>query len=108
MEMKVAKITSSYPTVPAGSAHLSFRLTAVVPVFNERHVVEACLERLLLLHNELISALEVIVVDDCSTDGTWETLQRIALRDDRVVLLRHQHNQGKGAAVQTGIEAATG
>jgi glycosyltransferase involved in cell wall biosynthesis len=108
MEMKVAKITSSYPTVPAGSAHLSFRLTAVVPVFNERHVVEACLERLLLLHNELISALEVIVVDDCSTDGTWETLQRIALRDDRVVLLRHQHNQGKGAAVRTGIEAATG
>ncbi|MGH9760783.1 MAG: glycosyltransferase, partial [Blastocatellia bacterium] len=53
-------------------------------------------------------ALEVIVVDDCSTDGTWETLQRIALRDHRVVLLRHQRNQGKGAAVRTGIEAATG
>ncbi|HUK90236.1 MAG TPA: glycosyltransferase [Blastocatellia bacterium] len=106
--IKVAKNPFSYPIEPEGSTPLSFRLTALAPVFNERHVVEASLERLLHLHSELISALEVIVVDDCSTDGTWETLQRIASRDPRVVLLRHQRNQGKGAAVRTAVEAATG
>jgi glycosyltransferase involved in cell wall biosynthesis len=106
--MKVAKNKSSYPTVPERATHLSFRLSAIVPVFNERHVVEASLERLFSLQNDLISDLEVIVVDDCSTDGTWETLQRIALREHRVMLLRHECNRGKGAAVRTGVEAATG
>src|SRR5215471_9681391 len=86
----------------------SFRLSVLVPVYNERHVVEASLRRVLALQHELISSLELVVVDDCSNDGTWEILERIALEDDRILLLRHERNQGKGAAIRTAITRATG
>ena len=86
----------------------AFRLSAIVPVFNERYVVEASLQRLLAVEADLIGSLEVIVVDDASTDGTFEVLRRVAERDRRVVLLRHPQNRGKGAAVRTGIDQATG
>lgn len=83
-------------------------LSALVPVFNERHLVEVSLRRLLALSHELISRLEVIVVDDCSTDGSWDVLQRIAAEDDRIVLLRHDRNLGKGAAIRTALTRSTG
>jgi glycosyltransferase involved in cell wall biosynthesis len=89
-------------------ARESFRLTVIVPVYNERHVVETSLKRLLALESPLISSLEVIVVDDCSKDGSWDVLQRVAAADPRVVLIRHDSNQGKGAALRTGIARASG
>jgi len=66
------------------------------------------LRRVLALENELIRHLEVIVVDDRSNDGTWSVLQRLAEEDNRIVLLRHDRNQGKGAAVRTALAHATG
>lgn len=86
----------------------SFSLSVLIPVYNERHLVEAALRRLLALRHDLISFLEPIIVDDCSTDGTWEVLQRIAAEDSRVILLRHEKNQGKGAAIRTAVSRATG
>jgi glycosyltransferase involved in cell wall biosynthesis len=86
----------------------SFRLSVLVPVYNERHVVEASLRRLLSLRDELISSLEVIVVDDQSTDGTWAILERLAAEDPRVVLLRNEQNMGKGAALRRAIARSTG
>lgn len=86
----------------------SFSLSVLVPVYNERHVVEASLRRVLALKHDLIDRLELIVVDDCSTDGSWEILQKLAEEDDRVLLLRHERNSGKGAAVRTAISRATG
>lgn len=80
----------------------------LVPVYNERHVVEASLRRVLRLKHELISGLEVIVVDDCSNDGTSEILHRLAGEDDRIILIRHEQNLGKGAAVRSAIARATG
>ncbi|HET9531635.1 MAG TPA: bifunctional glycosyltransferase/class I SAM-dependent methyltransferase, partial [Blastocatellia bacterium] len=64
--------------------------------------------RVLALNHEMIGGLEVIVVDDRSTDGTWERLERIAAEDDRIILLRHERNMGKGAAIRTAISHATG
>ncbi len=90
------------------SAKQSFHLSVLVPVYNERHVVEASLRRLLALEHALIESLEVIVVDDCSTDGSLEILERIAAADPRVTLLRHERNQGKGAALRTAIARASG
>src|SRR5262245_35631671 len=78
----------------------SFRLSIIVAVYNERHVVEASLRRVLALEHELISSLEVIIVDDFSTDGTWQILQQVAAKDDRVLLLRNERNLGKGAALR--------
>jgi glycosyltransferase involved in cell wall biosynthesis len=86
----------------------SFQLSVLIPIYNERHLVRAGLQRLLELNNKMISRLEIIIVDDCSTDGTWEVLQALAAGDDRIVLLRHDHNRGKGVAVRTAISKATG
>src|ERR1043165_6574670 len=68
----------------------SFKVSVLVPAYNERHVVEASLRRVLDLEDELISSLELIVVDYHSSDGTWEILQRLAGEDDRIVLLRNE------------------
>src|SRR5215813_7420150 len=78
----------------------SFGLSVLVPVYNERHVVEASLRRVLALEHKLINNLEVIVVDDCSTDGTWEVLRKLAAEDSRITLLKHNRNKGKGAAIR--------
>ena len=86
----------------------SFRLSVMVPVYNEKHVVEASLKRVLALEHPLISSLEVIVVDDWSTDGTWPILQRLAANDSRIVLLRNERNLGKGAAIRKAIKHSTG
>src|SRR5882724_5179217 len=86
----------------------SFRLSVLVPVYNERHVVEASLRRVLALNDDLISSLEVIVVDDQRTDGTWTILERLATEDDRIVLLRNERNLGKGAALRKAIARSTG
>jgi glycosyltransferase involved in cell wall biosynthesis len=91
-----------------GKALTSFRLTVLVPVYNERHVVEASVRRVLALEHPLIRKLEVIVVDDCSTDGTSDVLQRLAENDSRITLIRHETNKGKGGALRTGIARASG
>lgn len=86
----------------------SYRLSVIVPVYNERHVVEASLRRVLALEHELISSLELIVVDDSSTDGTLEVLKRLADEDARINLIAHETNQGKGAAIRTALSHSTG
>ena len=83
-------------------------LSVLVPVFNERHLVGASLARVLAFESSLVSRLEVVVIDDCSTDGSWEVLQRLAQDDARIRLFRHERNMGKGAALRTAIGHATG
>src|ERR1043166_9985698 len=102
-----ATLTSAYE-FPADASLTSFRLSVLVPVFNERHVVEASLRRVLALQHELISSLELIVVDDGSDDGTRHVVERLANEDERITLICHEKNQGKGAAVRTAILRATG
>ncbi|MDH3744663.1 MAG: bifunctional glycosyltransferase/class I SAM-dependent methyltransferase [Acidobacteriota bacterium] len=85
------------------------RLSLIVPVFNERYLVSEMLDRLLAVSIRGISELEVIVVDDGSTDGSREILDRYALdHGERIVYLKKAENEGKGSAVRTGIEHATG
>ncbi|MGA2218566.1 MAG: glycosyltransferase family 2 protein, partial [Terracidiphilus sp.] len=50
---------------------------------------------------------QLVIVDDCSADGTWNVLQPLAEAEPRIQLLRHEVNQGKGAALRTGISHAT-
>jgi SAM-dependent methyltransferase len=83
-------------------------LTVLTPVYNERHLVAASLERVLALESDLLSSLELVVVDDCSTDGSWEVLQQLAADDPRIKLHRHPRNMGKGAAIRTALSHATG
>ncbi|RMH17787.1 MAG: glycosyltransferase [Acidobacteria bacterium] len=84
-------------------------LSVIVPVYNERYLVAELLRRVLAVSVPGIEALEIVVVDDCSTDGSREVLERIAAEHpQRIRLLRHPANRGKGAAIRTGIAAATG
>ncbi|HWD20257.1 MAG TPA: glycosyltransferase family 2 protein [Verrucomicrobiae bacterium] len=78
-------------------------LGVVVPVFNEEATVAELLRT--VLAQPLVE--QVIVVDDGSTDKTWEALQPLAAGNARIRLLRHERNQGKGAALRTGFAAVT-
>ena len=80
------------------------KLSVAVPVYNEVHTVEAALRRV----REVPLELEVIVVDDGSTDGTSEILRRLDGEGVVDTLIVHERNRGKGAAVRAAFQAATG
>lgn len=84
------------------------KLSILVPVYNERAVVERSLAQVLAAPLPENMDRELILVDDCSTDGTSSILQRLAASDVRIRLFRHEINRGKGAAVRTAIQHAEG
>jgi glycosyltransferase involved in cell wall biosynthesis len=83
-------------------------LSILIPVYNERTVVERSLA--LVLAAELPENMdrELVIVDDCSTDGTSAILERLAAQEPRIRLFRQPVNQGKGAAVRRAIQEARG
>jgi glycosyltransferase involved in cell wall biosynthesis len=78
-------------------------LTVVMPVYNERATVREIVERVLAVPVRI----ELIAVDDASTDGSLDLLDALA-KERGFKVLRQERNRGKGAAVRRGIEAATG
>jgi len=82
------------------------RLTVVIPVFNEANTIAVTIETVLKQKH----IHEIVVVDDCSTDGTWEVLNSLSRRapEKSIRILRHEINQGKGAALRSGFALATG
>ena len=78
------------------------RLSVIIPVYNERATIIQVLDRVSAIAIEK----EVIVVDDYSTDGTRAILEEHC--DETFTLLLHDYNQGKGAALRTGFQQATG
>lgn len=78
-------------------------LSVVMPVYNEEKTIAEVIRT--VLAQPLVQ--ELIVVDDCSKDGTWEALETLGRSDARVRLFRHERNQGKGAALRTGFAHAT-
>jgi glycosyltransferase involved in cell wall biosynthesis len=79
-------------------------LSILMPVYNERATLQIAVKR--VLEVEYPCPIELVIVDDGSTDGSAEILDRID--DRRVVLRRHPQNRGKGAAIRTASETATG
>jgi len=78
-------------------------LSVVMPVYNEAATVAEVIKIVLLQR----PVQQLVVVDDASTDGTWEKLKSATNGDARVTLARHEQNQGKGAALRTGFAQAT-
>jgi glycosyltransferase involved in cell wall biosynthesis len=74
-----------------------------MPVYNEAATIRAIVDRVLAAP----FPLELIIVDDCSTDATSRLLEEIA-RSPGIHVLRHERNRGKGAALRTGFRQATG
>jgi dolichol-phosphate mannosyltransferase len=83
------------------------RLSVVIPCFNEERTLATCVERLLKLYNEDLS-LEIIVVDDGSTDRSFALARDLAADNPHLIVVRHDKNRGKAAAVRTGFDKATG
>jgi glycosyltransferase involved in cell wall biosynthesis len=82
------------------------RLSVIIPCFNELATIEAIVDA---VNASPYVDKEIIIVDDCSCDGTREKLINTIAGSGRVAkILYHEVNRGKGAAVRTGIKAATG
>ncbi len=79
------------------------KLSVIIPCYNEKDTVATVIERV----RKVGLAHEIVVVDDGSTDGSRDILASIDPQDD-LKIIHHPHNQGKGAAVRTGFNAATG
>ena len=80
------------------------KLSVVIPVYNEAETIAAVVERVRRVPIEK----EIVAVDDCSTDATPARLAELAARGDDLRVILHDRNRGKGAALRTGFEAATG
>ncbi|MBN1305012.1 MAG: glycosyltransferase family 2 protein [Anaerolineales bacterium] len=79
------------------------KLSVIIPVYNEINNIKTILQRV----QEVNLAWEILLVDDGSTDGTRDILKEMEGRNNSRVIL-HEKNQGKGAAVRTGMQAARG
>jgi glycosyltransferase involved in cell wall biosynthesis len=80
------------------------QISVIIPVYNEVSTIREIVARVQAVDLEK----EIIIIDDGSTDGTREQLHEITLSHENVRVLYHDHNQGKGAALRTGFESASG
>jgi glycosyltransferase involved in cell wall biosynthesis len=87
---------------PKSNEDIAACLSVVVPAFNEATTIVSVVQSVLAQR----PVQQVIVVDDASRDDTWDLLRAFA-SDTRVILRRHEFNQGKGAALRTGFRLAT-
>jgi glycosyltransferase involved in cell wall biosynthesis len=79
-------------------------LSVVIPVYNERATIHEILSRV----RAVAIRKQIIVVDDCSSDGTQDILRQLSEREPELTIVFHEVNQGKGAALRTGFAHATG
>jgi glycosyltransferase involved in cell wall biosynthesis len=89
-------------------------LSILIPVYNEEEFVVAMLDRVLAAPLPTVAGCtmqrELIIVDDASTDGSFETIREYITKrpESRIHLYRHSENRGKGAAIRTALEHASG
>lgn len=82
------------------------KLSIIIPCYNEITTIQTIIEKVKSVKLSDIDK-EIIIINDGSTDGTTQILDRFA-NDPEVKVLHHQKNQGKGAAIRTGIKAVSG
>ncbi|MBC8550615.1 MAG: glycosyltransferase family 2 protein, partial [Candidatus Brocadiales bacterium] len=78
------------------------KLSIVIPVYNEKDTIDEIVKRVQNVEFEK----EIIIVDDCSSDGTRDKIDKIS--GDNIKKLFHEKNKGKGASLRTGFQHATG
>jgi len=83
------------------------KLSIVIPCFNEEKTLHKCIERVSEIADSSLS-LEIIIVDDCSSDSSFSIAEELQKNNPKIQVFRHDKNQGKGAALRTGFQKATG
>lgn len=84
-------------------------LSIIIPLYNEETLVSEVIMQITQVKFPIsVSQYEIIVVDDCSSDSSFEVVSKLADHYSNIRVLRHERNKGKGAAVRTGIESAKG
>lgn len=85
----------------------SSKITVIIPCFNEQATIETLIENVFESLNTLNRDYEVIVVDDCSTDNSPNILKQL-MKINKLLLITHASNMGKGAGIKSAIVKATG
>ncbi len=83
------------------------KLSIVIPCYNEEKLLEESVKRVLEIADDKLS-LELVIVNDCSTDNSLAVAEKLAQNYPEIKLLKHEKNQGKGAALRTGFKNVTG
>lgn len=83
------------------------KLSLIIPCYNEEQTIETCIGNVRALASADLQ-LEIIVVDDASSDGSLAILEGLAAKYPEIRVLKHEFNRGKGAALRTGLMHATG
>jgi glycosyltransferase involved in cell wall biosynthesis len=83
------------------------KLSILIPVYNEQATLETIVERVLAVDYG-VDETELVMVDDCSTDSSFDVASRISEQHSNIAISRHEKNQGKGAAIRTAMKISTG
>lgn len=81
------------------------KVSVIIPNFNNARYIESAIMSVL---QQTLQEIEVIVVDDCSTDNSWEVIQELAKKDRRIKILKNPENSGAGLSRNNGLDIATG
>ncbi|MBP9854301.1 MAG: glycosyltransferase family 2 protein [Candidatus Omnitrophica bacterium] len=85
------------------------KLSVLMPVYNEEMWLEKIVQRVLSQRVDGITGMEIIIVDDASTDKTNDVISKLVkLHGDKITPVRHQENSGKGSGLKTAIKHMTG
>lgn len=84
------------------------KLSIIIPAYNERYTIRKCVNRVLKAELPEDIVRELIIVDDCSDDGTWEIIQDLAESYNDIKIFRQNVNQGKGMAIKRAVDEVSG
>lgn len=105
--MTTASATESKRASISGPSDSAYTLSIVIPCYNESETLEECVRRVLLIASDSLR-LELVIVDDASSDDSLAKAHRLAEQHAEVKVFRHDTNQGKGAALRTGFRHVSG
>jgi len=85
------------------------KISIIIPAYNEENSIKELLEKVLTVDLDSLNLeKEIIVIDDGSSDATIEKIKDVQKKHKNIILLKHEKNKGKGAAIRKGIEHTTG
>lgn len=102
------KLATDSPIKQRVNAAMASQISVVVPLYNEAENVAPLVQRIFAALENQTDSVELILVDDCSTDDTWARILKARSADPRIKGIRHLQNRGQSAALWTGFKSSSG